>query len=336
MRRSVVGLAAVVVACVLCLTGVVVAQQGAEGVVLRYDWTAGDEITLDVTSETSGTVLTRDLTKDPAQEQEIDVWSSATVPMTLSVEEVDAEGNGTITLELGTMEVDMTAAGQQQYVVVDPQARTMTVNGEPVPIPEQALDMMVASFTYVMSPRGEIIDMTLPPAFEMSMGMSGTAFTRWLQMSQGWQLVFPEEPVRTGYSWANTGAMPPGEDEAGAMDTTMVYTMSGMEEMQGARCARIEMAGVMQFDELPQELTGAQAMPGGANLTSEIGPGHISIQGTIWFDPEAGQVVETDAQMMMDMRQRTHGTVEGPEGQQEIDMETIMKGLVIAVNAVAR
>ncbi|MGC9316999.1 MAG: hypothetical protein ACP5KN_03055 [Armatimonadota bacterium] len=327
MRRSVVTVLAVVVLGTLCFAAVVAAQQDADRVLLRYRWTAGDELVWHVTSETTGTVLNRDHTQDPPQESEVEIWSSATMPMTLVVEEVDAEGNGTIAFELGVMEIDMEAGGQQQYIRMDPEARTMTINGEEAPVPEAMLAGLAEPFRLILSPRGEVLDVMVPEDFQMATGLQGVNLGQWMQLSQRWQLSFPEEPVGEGHCWGGAMTIPLAGEGGPASDAVAVYRMAGRELAHGADCVRIEAMGALDFTELPSGLAGPAAAA--SNLETEIGSGHISMDGAFWFDPQAGQLVATDATITMDMTQRTTGTVQTPEGEVEVDVETILQGLVV-------
>ena len=57
--------------------------QDDERVLLRYQWNAGEDIVWDVTAETTGTVITRELTKDPVEETTVPVWTRMLMPITL-------------------------------------------------------------------------------------------------------------------------------------------------------------------------------------------------------------------------------------------------------------
>lgn len=333
----------------LLLALVACAQQDSDRVLLRYQWNAGEETVWQVNSETTGTVIVRDRTRDPVQEQAQDIWALATMPLTLTVEAVDDGGNATISYRLGVMEVDVAAQGEQQYVRIDPEPRTMTVNGQEQPLPEQMMAAILQPITMTMSPRGELLRVQLPEGAPMGV-WAGLDIARWMRMGQQCQATFPEQPVPVGYSWASSVPPPfettaPGDDEAerdaAAGDAengdnslegpaaTMVFTLAGWETMEDVRCARVEMVGAMDLGRMamPPGMTGSGMMP--ASLEGAMGPMHASLSGSFLFDPTAGKLVSTRMHMLMDIDQHISGTVETPEGERNIDTEIVIRDLLI-------
>jgi hypothetical protein len=329
-RWTLIAAALVVAACAVC-------AQEDEQYLLRYKWDQGDQITWNVTSETTGTVIVRDLTKDPVKETQSPIWSRMMMPMTLTVEDVDAEGNATIVYEMGTMQMDIEAEGETMYICIDPEAGTMTVDGEAQALPPGAATGMSGPYRMVITPRGDVGEMELPEGLSAMMGgISGFDLDRWMKMSQGWAVAFPEEPVSVGHVWGaamepplplqadgDTDAAPPG-------DVAVLYRLLGARGLGDRQVVQIEMLGAMDFETFPMPMIGA--MPGGPgmeNFQVSVGPMHISISGTIDFDPEAGELVASDVTVIMDMVQHMKGTVETPEGPQEVDLETIVRDMTV-------
>jgi len=332
MHRLTVVLTTAVVACVLCL-GFAAAQEG-DRILLRNQWNAGDEITWQVTSETTGVVTMRDLTQDLVAETTTEVWTRVTMPMSLVIEAVDAEGNGTVSYRLGPIDVDTLQGGQQQYIQIDPEAGTMTVNGEEQPIPGQMVPGLLGDMKLVFSPRGELLDMTIPEGAGMGDFFGGMDMEQLMRLSQQSQMTFPEEPVSQGYSWAASTAAPFGEQPDAQFDSTAVLTLAGFETVDGVQCARLEMVGAMDIAELPMGLGGGTGpVPEGMEMV--IGPMHISMEGSFLFDLAAGKMVSGDYDMLMDMHQHITGTAEGPEGPQAVDTEIIMRDLLIETTVTA-
>ncbi len=333
--------------------------QDEERVLLRYQWNAGEEIIWDVTTETSGTMFMRDLTKDPVEERTIPIWSRVLMPMTLRVESVDDEGNGTVVYELGTMQMDVQAEGQQSYIVFDPVAGTMTMDGEDTPLPPGMATGMLGPYRMVMSPRGEVLEMELPEGLG-AMGLAGGAdMTQWLRMSQQWSAALPEEPVGLDYVWGAAFDMPfgapeavdgdeehegdddhdgqgehdeEGEHEAGddapsPMAGSVLYRMSGTRLVADVECVTLEMLGVMDLETLPMPaMFGAM---GGEGFEFSIGPMHVSMSGGFDFDAAAGRTMGGDMRAVMDMTERIKGTMQTPEGEQEMNMEITMRGMTV-------
>jgi hypothetical protein len=325
------------IAAALVVGACAVWAQQPEEYLLRYKWNQGDQITWNVTSETTGTVIVRDLTKDPVKTTEAPIWSRMMMPMTLTVEEVDAEGDATIVYEIGTMQMDIEAEGETTYICIDPEAGTMTVDGEEQALPPGASSGMSGPYRMVITPRGDVKEMELPEGLSAMMGgTSGFDLDQWMKMSQGWAVAFPEEPVGVGHVWGaamepplplqgngDTDAAPPG-------DVAVLYRLLGARGLGDRQVVQIEMLGALDFETFPLP---AMAMMGsggpGSGLEISMGPMHISISGTINFDPEAGELVASDAGVIMDMVQHTQGTVETPEGPQEVDLETIVRDMTV-------
>ena len=313
--------------------------QDEEQFLLRYNWVAGDEIVWNVTSETTGTVLMRDLTKDPAEEKETSMWSGMTMPMTLTVEDVDEDGNATVLQTMGTMQIDVEAEGETKYIVIDPETGTMTADGEEQPLPEGSAAGMAGPFRIVISPRGEMLDMELPEGFGMMMGaLPGVDMEKWMKMSQGWAANFPETPIGIGYVWGAPMTPPIAvegdvegdaeEAEAPLGDVTVLHKLLGVRRDGDVDVVQIEMLGAMDFETLP--FPGAGMTPGlGGDMTMTMGPMHVSVSGIIDFDPQAGELLVSEATIIMDMVQHMQGTVETPEGAKEVNTEIITRDMKV-------
>jgi len=136
-------------------------------------------------------------------------------------------------------------------------------------------------------------------------------------MSRQSQITFPEQPVPQGYCWRTTMAAPFGEGTDDGLDTTMVLTLAGMEMVDGARCARIGMVGAIDISEVP------------LGMEMKLGPMHMSVQGSMLFDPAAGRMVSGDFDMLTDVDNHISGTAEGPEGPQPVDMEIQVRDMLV-------
>ncbi|GEM_PF-4034967 len=332
---------------VLVALTVLVAACGAwaqddERVLLRYQWNAGEDIVWDVTAEATGTVITRDLKKDPVEETTVPVWTRVMMPITLSVESVDGEGNGTIAYKLGQMQMDVQAEGRQMYMVFDPETGKMTADGEEVPLPEGMDAMMGTSFRMVMSPRGQLLEMELPEAMEAFMAGAGANMMQWMRMSQQWSATFPEEPVGVDHVWSAgpgdslAGIVPGADGEAApGMAGSILYHMTGTRTVANADCVAIDMLGAIDIDSLPTP-PGMMGAMGGEDFEFRMGPMHLSMVGGYDFDAAAGKLVGGDIRMVMDMVQQMKGTVQTPEGPQEMNMEIISRGIAVDVTIEAR
>lgn len=309
----------------------VAAQQDADRILLRYRWVTGDEIVWNVESESSGEMVMRDLTKDPAAEQRMDLWMSTSMQIRLVVETVDEDGTATISLHTGKIEVDRTVSGQQQYIVVDPEAGTVTVNGEATAAPTGLISSLKGPFRMKMSARGEVLDMEMPAELEAMAALSGVNIAQWMRLNRQWQVAFPEEPIGVGHVWGGILEGPMGENAQANMTVVATYMLSGFDVVDGRECAVVEMMGAMDIPE-PAADAATEAVEGAEGATPAIrtilGPGHFSVRGTVYFDAEAGAVVASTASNRIDLVRRTMGTAPGPEGQtRSIDAEIIMNDM---------
>jgi hypothetical protein len=314
----------------LLITTAVSWAQDLDGkVLLRYKWNAGEEVSFQVAVEAEGEMVMTDMTKEPPEETGMHISQSINMPMYHTVEAVDEEGNGTVAYQMGIMEMDMTAGDQPaQHIVIDPAAKTMTVNGEPAPLPDAGLGYFGAVFRMVMSPLGEMLSFEAPDMEGNLPDMMGLSATQFARMARTSQMQLPEEPISAGYSWAQTvdlstprtaqeGEDAEGEEtEAAPMTVTMIYTLVGFETVGEVECAKIEMVGAM-------DMTMAVSPPTeGADLTVQMGPMHLSMHGFTYFDLEAGCVVSTEIDQIMELHQETQGQVKAGGETHDINMIT--------------
>jgi len=326
-RRIVTALA------ILLITAATVHAQDLDGkVLLRYKWNAGEEVTLKVANVSEGDMLTTDMTKEPPEETDMYIKTVNSMPLYQTIEAVDEEGNGTIAYQMGIMEMDITAGDKPpQHIIMDPVAKTMTVNGEPTPMPKTGLGYFGGSFRMVMTPLGEVLSFEAPEAEGNPSDIMGLSPRQFAQMARASQMQFPAEPIREGYSWAQTvdlsapqAAQEGGDAEAEAaeaapMTMTMVYTLVGFETVGEVECAKIEIVGAMDMT-----MTVSPPMEN-ADLTVQMGPAHFSMSGFTYFDPEAGCVVKTELNQIMDLQQETRGQVKAGGQTHDINMITTIE-----------
>ena len=311
---------------VLLISATVSPAQDLDGkVLLRYKWNAGEEVSFQVAIEAEGEMFMTDMTKEPPEETGMYLSQTISMPLYVTIEAVDEEGNGTVAYQMGIMEMDMTANDQPaQHIVIDPVAKTMTVNGEPAPVPATVLGYFGAVFRMVMSPLGEVLSFEAPDTERDLSDMMGLSATQFAQMARTSQMQVPEDPIREGYSWAQTVDLSTprtpqeGEEadpaEPTPMTMTMVYTLVGFETVGEVECAKIEIVGAM--DMAMTIAPPAEA----ADLTVHMGPTHVSMRGFAYFDLEAGCVVSTEIDQIMKLHQHTQGQVKAGGETHDINM----------------
>jgi hypothetical protein len=336
----------VVIATAVIITGLAWSQDLGDRVLLRYTWNVGEQLTWNVSIEAEGDLLTTDLTKEPTEEQRVYMVRTMNMPIYQTIEAVDEEGNGTVGSHIGLLDIEVNVDDRPtQYIVIDPKAKTMTVDGEQAPMPEAALGFLGVEFRMVMSPLGEVLKFDAPFAQEQLFDMAGISLSDFAQMNQASQIQFPVEPIQEGYTWAQTKELrapltsedqeeEDAEDEAADAEheaaappplaMTMVYTLEGFETMDDVNCAKVELVGAMDM----REPFRVHSTAGGADLTVETGPAHVSMHGFIYFDPEAGCMVKSEVDSIMDVRQTTQGQVQAGDQTRDVNLIVNIEGLV--------
>jgi len=319
---------------VLLITATVSPAQDLDGkVLLRYKWNVGQEVTLKVATDSEGDMLTTDMTKEPPEETAMYISQTVNIPLYQTIEAVDDEGNGTVAYQMGIIEMEMTTDDKPpQHIAIDPVAKTMTVNGEPTPMPKSGLGYFGGSFRMVMSPLGEVLSSEAPEAEGNPSDMMGLSPTQFAQMARTSQMQVPEDPIGEGYSWAQTvdlSTPQPAQEgdnaheeaaEGTPITMTMVYTLVGFETIGEVECAKIEIVGAIDMSMTVSPPAEA------ADLTVQMGPMHFSMRGFIYFDPKAGCVVKTEGAQIMELHQETQGQVKAGGETHDINMITTTEG----------
>ena len=110
--------------------------------------------------------------------------------------------------------------------------------------------------------------------------------------------------------------------------TIRLHKLLGVRRDGDVDVVQIEMLGAMDFETLP--FPGAGMTPGlGGDMTMTMGPMHVSVSGLIDFDPQAGELLVSEATIIMDMVQHMQGTVETPEGAKEVNTEIITRDMKV-------
>lgn len=106
------------------------------------------------------------------------------------------------------------------------------------------------------------------------------------QMIQSVQL--PSKPVKLGESWPAKMDIPMAGMGRMTLDSTMTFKQ--MEQRDGRACAVLQQKGTISS-------SGGGAVAGGPTIEMEKG----DMEGTTWFDPAVGALIETKGQQKMKM-----------------------------------
>jgi hypothetical protein len=319
-KRILVGMVAAVIA-----VGLAWGHAAEDRLLLRYKWHAGEQAAWLLGGEVTGSTVTRDMTQEPPSERSD--GGSFTIESVIyqTTDAVTEEGTATVTYQIGT--VDMEAQlddGSKHYIPVQGQEGRLLIDGAEEPGADPVTAALLQLTAMVLSSRGEL----LPPARplnldELIMGACSTAGC--LQIMRGSQVVLPEPRIGVGYAWAHTAevllkpeahsAEAAGEDAGAAhrMTLTVVYTLAGLETVEGVQCAKIEMAGAL---DLAQSLSTSRPQPHSAS-TRMTGALHESVHAIVHFDLEAGHVLKAEADTILHLRRDVFGQMtEGDQTRQ--------------------
>jgi hypothetical protein len=183
----------------------------------------------------------------------------------------------------------------------------MTLNGKEQDVPPQLKDvqgMIGKPFRMTMSRRGRVLkaDWT---ALEALGKLTGGMDLK--QMMQASQPQLPAKPVKVGDTWQQQFEVKvPGTDAAPAKSSVDVeYTYLGMEPVGDVECAKIEMSGTVSLRGLK---SAGSPVPG---IEMTLDTMDMYMDGHLYFDPAAGQMVEQRIEMEMSVV----ATVRGKRGE---------------------
>jgi len=231
---------------------------------------------------------------------------------------IDAMGQ-TITTEVTSI-MDITLAPKglkdgNHLLGVTIDAMSININGPQGGMTPDLKDVIGKSFDFVLSPRGEEVDVSGASAYFVDMGQSGRR-----DLSSDFQGIFPnlpDKPVKVGDKWPSQETIVQKSDAGEVIIAfTNENTLDGFETIDGRECARIKTAakGVM---------SGALNQMG-MSLGLE---GKLDGTETSYFDVKAGIFVKSNmtADMNGTITADALGGAIGFTGQQRSAMSMVKK-----------
>ncbi|HTF88892.1 MAG TPA: DUF6263 family protein [Planctomycetota bacterium] len=292
---------------------------GQDGVKLRWKFESGDVLRYRMTTEQ----LT-DLSSMGGQTME----TSTAFVMRELVQEVAADGTASVEIGYEAMRVTMDMGTLTQF--------DSTLSGEEAKKNDASLGKLVAPILagklhMKVDPSGRISGLTGVKEMLANAASSGDAAgkmlertfsedaqRKWLEVN-----VFPDKALNPGDTWNHDFdvAAPP----SGKMKFAVANKLESLEDRAGASCARISAVTklTLEFDE-----TAAYQM--------HIVEDETKSEGTMWFDPKRGRMVESaqSLRMKMGIGPATEGTAEG-EAQMQVSVSTTTKLLLLSTDAPA-
>jgi hypothetical protein len=227
-------------------------------VTLRYKYIQGQTLHYKIATDTNGT-----MSMGGASDTSMPLKQHMDMVMTKAVKSVDATtGAGTLSAGLDSM--------------------AMTMNGQPISLPDAQLAKIKNLGTFVISPLGKVISMHLATAVPSGMPMSGTGDMQ--------SIVFPDHAIKVGDTWKNEA----GTGMAG-IKIMATSTLTGIDVVNGQTVAKVHtiMQGVINS-------MGAGGAPKGMKMAGNL----IGVNDT-QFDVNNGnalsQAGSADIKMTMTM-----------------------------------
>ncbi len=293
-------------AVLLLLLVLATAACAEEAVTLRYQFTPDDTRTYDLHVTGGGQIV---IAGTPMGEMTVPLDMIVNGAFDLIAREVDPEGNGHLGLKLGSLAMEIAAMGQTMHMVMDQGKGKFTVDGKVVTPPGAgpgaapagppglppagALDKL----TFVMSPRGALVDMQGLEEFAATMGQANSLgmMPDLKGMLKGYSPAFPEGPVKPGDTWEQSFTMPmPGQAEP--MPLTVHYTLEEIGNIGDHQMARIGMVGDWEMKDLPM-----QPPAEGKPALGKIDLMAMNAEGQIYFDVTAGTMHSARLALAMEM-----------------------------------
>lgn len=289
-------------ACLLCLAAW--NARGGEAVLLKAKWRAGERSFVQMTNEQ------QTKTKVPGQEKPITQDISMVFYLIVEVTGAAEGGGYKVAIEYSDIAVDMTMQGQTfAFDSRKEGEQTQDPNNPMAKVLSKVFGSMVGGrFLCTLGPDGKITKVEgvkefaekvlnanpNPQARQMVAGMLNEDMLKQnfaANLEHQW---LPEKPVKIGDSWTHEQKLPLGP--LGNLAIELKYTFTRWESIEGVRCVALEFAGTMAG-------TPPKAQQPQAQMRFNSFDG--SLDGTTWFDPEAGQMVKStttqDMQMNMTM-----------------------------------
>ncbi len=279
------------------------ATEQPQMLLLRHNWAAQHTSRYLLSGRGDGELIVHGLAaKQPNTELALPFIMGFDTAYTQAVNEVDEQGNATIQLQWEPIQASTDVRGKLVETRIDFAAGTITVNGTERPLGKQwtgvgqqdsggGLESVWPPVIRV-SPRGQILEFHGLERYIPHLRTAGLQHIdppRWPNLSL---VQFPEDPVSVGETWeyiSPVRASTLTQSTAQRFASTGTYTLAGFETINDRQCAKITMACDLELIQPP-----ASPAPTRAKLKVNYISFSMTGTGTLYFDYQAGQMVNSD------------------------------------------
>jgi hypothetical protein len=278
---------------------VIAPDSGQAAKTFRWKLKQGDKFQVDMTQKIKQNIQ--------AAERTIDVSQDMKMQMSWNVAQVDSDGTIHLqqTIDRITMTMQIPGQGEMKFDSASEE--------EPQGIAKMIADMLKpmvgAKMTQTMNDRGQVLDFEV--AKEALEGLRANPMLKQFfsedslkeMMAKG-SAVLPEEAIDKGHTWTATMEI---NSPVGKMKTDTTYVYQGEEKRGGKVLDKFGLKLAMSFGE------------GGASL-AKIQVKDQDCSGTMYFDAEAGRLVETQ----MTQKMTLEVAVAGQQMNQKLDQTMLL------------
>jgi len=225
-----------VAAAVLMILVVVAAAAAQPGLTLRYNYTAGEVDNYLMKGTVAGVMKMPDA-------GEVPITADLNGRLTVKVAAVSDQGVASQEMTLERMEITTDAMGMQAVMVMEAGKLTVTVNGQPVEMPQNVpgMEAIGKPIKAKVDARGRVLQMDLTPLGDLAAGFDPT-------MLQEMNIVFPEGPVSVGDSWSNEMKIPLNVvGQKMELGLNFTYTFAGIQQYKGREVAKLDLKGTARM-----------------------------------------------------------------------------------------
>jgi hypothetical protein len=243
MRSRIVARRQAIVLAVLGVTGMASAGR-ADDAPLRWKFTAGQVLDFEMNQD-----MNMQIQAAPAAQ--MSTTAQQTMDMSWNVKSVDDAGSAEIEQRFHRIQLKMTVPGGQGFVY-DTDSEEPAVGMAAMIAPTMEA-MTAGSFTFKMTPRGEVSDVKfseqLQAAIKNGPGGEAAGIEQFKSMVSQVAFVLPENAPKTGESWKTNIAV--NNPAGGSQTVETTYTFDGLRDADGTTFAVIKPSMNMQLANNP-------------------------------------------------------------------------------------
>lgn len=295
----------------------------AQTVDIKPRWQVGKKITQTMHMDQASTIAIGD--------QKMEQKVGMTMDTTTSVRAHENGKHKRVTMKYDRVAMDMNMAGQEMKY---DSAKPDDAATDPLGLGKSFGIFVGKEIKFVLDEKDEVLEVENLDAMMKEMAaanpmasMLGQMFSKDTMKNlirQSALYASPGKPVKAGDAWPFVFkmAMPP----VGNISMDGTYTMKGLADHGGARCAELAVTGKVGIDVAAPAAPAADGVPNLQQLGITATGGTMT--GTLWFDPALGICRETQMTQQMNLKMKNP---QKPDESMEIPTKQVIKQTITKV-----